>query len=361
MTGSILPRLGAGLAVLFCLFLAVTARAEEATKRPAAQAADCVVPARPAGGFDLTCHLVAAVLDRTGDFAEPTRISYLPGGVGAVAYNTLTGQRRAEPATLVAFSEGSIYHLVLGRYGKHDLRDVQWIAALALDHGTVVVRQDAPWADLKALMQDIARRPGRIAIGGGGSIGGQDWMRAARTVEAAGVDPRQMRFVAFEGGGDCIGALLGGNVQVCLNDVADSRTAIDAGDPLRILAVNAAARLPGDLGDIPTAAEQGYPIDWPVLRGVYAGPDVPPEVVAWWRARFAALADDPAYPALAAAHHLEPLVLTGPALEAELARLADTARSRAARYGIAVPPAAPFPATAPEPAAAPPATRPAAP
>lgn len=265
-----------GLVLLLAALLPGTAPAQDLPP------ATCIAPAQPEGGFDLTCRLLADALDRTGVALDRV---FLPGGVGAVAFSEMTGPRAAEEGTLVAFSEGSIYNLALGRYGDHDVTDVRWLAQVAQDYGAVVVQQDAPWPDLPALMAAVRALPQRVAFGGGGTIAGQDWMRGAMTAELSGIDHRRMRFVAFEGAGGCTQALLEGFVQACMNDVGDTRRAIDAGRPLRILAVYAPERLPGALADIPTAREQGIALDWPVMRGVYMGAGVPDETFARWRGR----------------------------------------------------------------------------
>lgn len=294
-----------------------------------ADTATCVAPADPGGGFDLTCRLVAEALSPETDVTR----TFQPGGVGAVAFNAVV-EGGAAPGTLVAFSEGSIYNLALGHYGRHDLGNVRWLAGIAQDHGVVVVAEDAPWQDLRSLLDAVAADPQRVAIGGGGTIPGQDWMRAAMTARLAGIGPDALRFVALEGGGNCTRALIAGFVAACMNDVGDTQAAIEAGQPLRILAVMAPQRLSGPLSDIPTAREQGIPLDWPVLRGLYMAPGTDEAEFRSWQQRMEVLTASPEWAALMARHHLTPLSLTGPALEARLTDLAAEARSRAAELGV---------------------------
>lgn len=63
----------------------------------------CIAPAKPGGGFDLTCKLIQVSLLETGAIKKPMRVTYMPGGVGAVAYNAIVAQRPAEAGTVVAF------------------------------------------------------------------------------------------------------------------------------------------------------------------------------------------------------------------------------------------------------------------
>jgi len=147
------------------------------------------------------------------------RIVYMPGGVGAVAYNNIVAQRPDEGGAIVAFSGGSLLNLAQGKFGRYSVDDVRWLAAIGADYGVVVVRDDSAYQTLGALMEALKKDPSAVVFGTGGSVGSQDWMKAALTARAAGVDPRKMRFVAFEGGGEGITALRGNHVQVFMGDV----------------------------------------------------------------------------------------------------------------------------------------------
>ncbi len=50
-------------------------------------------------------------------------------------------------------------------------------------------------------------------IGSGGTVGSQDWMQTALIAKAAGINPRALRYVALEGGGEIATALLGGHIR----------------------------------------------------------------------------------------------------------------------------------------------------
>jgi putative tricarboxylic transport membrane protein len=60
---------------------------------------ECVAPAKPGGGFDLTCRLAQSALRDSGALKSPLRIVYMPGGIGAVAYNNISTWRRASSAS----------------------------------------------------------------------------------------------------------------------------------------------------------------------------------------------------------------------------------------------------------------------
>lgn len=271
----------------------------------------CIVPSAPDGGFQLTCEMARMAFAATDALPRPLAIETMPGGVGAIAYNTFTSTRRSEAGSLVAFSEGSLFNLAKGKFGRHDWRDVRWVAALGIDHGAIAIQDTSPWHSLADFTAAIAKEPQLIAIGGSGTINGRDWMRMAHLAKLAGADIRRMRFVAFEGGGDCITALVGGHVQACMNDAATTQARIDKDVPVRLLTIFSEDRLPGKLGSIPTAREQGFDIIWPVIRGVYMGPDVSDADYAFWTEAFRSALAQPDYEKILAANYLQPSHLIG--------------------------------------------------
>ncbi|GGH61877.1 tripartite tricarboxylate transporter substrate binding protein [Frigidibacter albus] len=295
---------------------------------------ECIAPAQPGGGFDITCKLAQTALTDAGVLEAPLRVSYMPGGIGAVAYSTIVGQRTDEPGTIVAFSAGSLLNLAQGKFGAHDEGDVRWVASIGTDYGAVVVPADSEWESLAAMMEGIKADAGSVILGAGGTIGSQDWMKAALTARAAGIDHKSMRFVAFEGGGDCATALQGGHVDACMNDVGDSQAAIDGGAPLKLLAVFAPDRLPGKLAEVPTAAEQGFDIEWPIVRGFYVGPEVSDADYQWWVDAFETAMAAPGYAALLESRSLLPLPMTGDELDAFVTEAVATYRTLAGEFEL---------------------------
>jgi putative tricarboxylic transport membrane protein len=282
---------------------------------PAAHAAnlanaECLVPSKPGGAMDLTCKLARKALhDAPG--GSTLKLSYLPGGVGAVAWHTLVSQRRGEPNTLVAFSGGSVLNLARGKFGKASVDDVRWVAAFATDYGMVAVPANSPYRSLGELLKALKRDPKRVLIGMSGTIGSQDWMKMALLVRQAGMDPRKMRFVALEGGGEQFIAMEAGYVQAISGDVSEAL--LNAGK-VRVLAVLSEHRLPGVLANVPTAREQGYDAVWPVIRGVYMGADVPEADYRRWVAAFAGMETQPEFERMRTQAGLFPFALSGDAL-----------------------------------------------
>lgn len=298
------------------------------------EAAECVAPSRPGGGFDLTCGLATQAVQAVRPTRPPLRTRYLPGGIGAVAFDQVATGRLGGPGTLVAFSSGSLLNIAQGRFGPHPVSAVRWIATLGTDYGVVAVHRDSPHQHLQDVVAALRKDLTRIVFGAGGTLGSQDWMKAALLARAAGQDPKRMRFVSFEGGGEALKALRGGHIGIFTGDAAEAQQALDKGSPLRFLAVLSQARLPGALAGLPTAREQGIDLVWPTVRGLYMAASAPDAAVRAWVAAFAEALAAPGYAALCSQHGLYPFARTGAALEDFVQRSLNEYRQLAQELGL---------------------------
>lgn len=314
--------------LIWLLWFGLTAQAA------APDPATCVAPAKPGGGFDLTCQLVREALQKSEPTRAPLSITFQPGGIGALALHSTVTQRSADGHSVVAFSSGSLLNLAQGRFGPYTANDVRWLAVLGLDYGVIAVRRDSRFQTLGQLVTALREAPNRIVFGAGGSIGSQDWMKLALLARAAGVSHKAMRFVAFEGGGDALAALRSDHVQVMSGDTAEVARLIDQGVQVRVLAVFAAQRLSGRWAHVPTAKEQGFDIHWPVLRGLYMGPGVTDRDYRDWSEALARAAAHPGYARELARFGFQPGWLVGRALEAQIHAQVESYRQLATEFGV---------------------------
>ena len=299
---------------------------------PVAGAAECLIPSKPGGGMDLTCKLAQKALHARPGAPELT-LSYLPGGVGAVAWHSVVSQRRAEADTLVTFSGGSVLNLALGKFGKADVDDVRWVAAFGADYGMVAVRADSPYKTLNDLLGAIRRDPKQVLIGMSGTVGSQDWIKMALLARMAGIDPRKLRFVALEGGGEQFIAMGAGHVQAVSGDASEAVLAAGAGN-VRVLAVLSEQRLPGALANVRTAREQGYDVVWPVIRGVWMGPDVREADYRRWVRAFDGVETSPGFALMREQAGLYPFAMTGEALTRYIRQSVDGYHRQAKQFKL---------------------------
>ena len=91
---------------------------------------------------------------------------------------------------------------------------------------------------------------------------------------------------------------------------------LEGGAPVRLLAVYHSERLPGRLKDVPTAKEQGYDIEWPIIRGFYMGPKVADADYQWWVDAFDKTMATDTFAQLREKQGLFPFSMTGKELDA---------------------------------------------
>jgi putative tricarboxylic transport membrane protein len=308
--------------------LALTAQSQAQPERP-----ECIAPASPGGGFDLTCKLAQQGLQEFDLLSSPMRVTYMPGGIGAVAYNTIIAQRPDDANAIIAFSGGSLLNLAQGKFGRYTENDVRWLAGVGTDYGMIAVRADSPLQNLSEMIEALKADPTSIVFGAGGTVGSQDWMKSALIARAAGIDYKAMRYVPFEGGGEAQTALLGGHIQAYSGDISEVQGMLEGGQ-LRVLAVMADERLPAPFDQVPTAKEQGHDVTWPIIRGFYVGPEVSDESYDWWVQAFDKMMADPKFGELRQQRGLFPFSMTGADLDAFVKERVGFYRTLAADFGL---------------------------
>ena len=86
-----------------------------------------------------------------------------------------------------------------------------------------------------------------------------------------GLDPNDVDYLAYDGGGDLLAALLGDEATFGVSTPGEFLDQIQAGQ-LRVLAVTSAGRVPGV--DAPTLREAGVDLEFTNWRGLVAPPGI---------------------------------------------------------------------------------------
>ncbi|MGW8313161.1 MAG: Bug family tripartite tricarboxylate transporter substrate binding protein [Desulfuromonadales bacterium] len=292
---------------------------------------ECIAPAKPGGGFDLTCRIAQAGLKT--ELPNLMQVTFMPGGIGAVAINLFNTTRTDDPNAIVAFSSGSLLNIATGKYGEWTENDVRFLATAGADFGAVVVKADSPIKTLDDLMAEFKKGENSVVVGAGGSVGSQDWMKAALLLKSINKDPKKMRYVAYDGGGDAIAGLLGGSIQVYTGDVGEMVSHLGTGS-MRILAVMSPERLPAPFAEYPTCIEQGYDAEWTILRGYYMGKNVSDEAYNAWVDAFKAAYKTEEFAQIQKDKGLMPLNMAGEELDKSVKKRIAHMREIAKEAGL---------------------------
>jgi putative tricarboxylic transport membrane protein len=205
----------------------------------------------------------------------------MPGGIGALAFNYNINQKTHDPQVITAASTGSLLNIALNKFGGYSDRDVRWLGALGTDFGVIAVRIDSTINTLEEMVGALKIDSQSLVFGVAGSIGSQDWMKAALILDVGGLDPLSVRYISYEGGGEAVNSLLKGHIDVFTGELAEIASFVDSGQ-IKVLAVLAEKRLEGVYASISTAREQGFDVVWPVWRGYYLPPGIKDDEYRWW-------------------------------------------------------------------------------
>jgi putative tricarboxylic transport membrane protein len=119
----------------------------------------------------------------------------------------------------------------------------------------------------------LKKDPGGVTWAGG-SAGGVDHIAVGLTAKAAGVDPTEINYIAYSGGGEALAAVLSGQVTAGISSYGEFDAQVKAG-ALRVLAVSSEQKLPGV--EAPTLKEAGLDVVVQNWRMVAAAPGVTAE------------------------------------------------------------------------------------
>ena len=229
-----------------------------------------IAPAAPGGGWDQTARAMQQALQREG-IARLAPVENVPGAAGTIGLAHFMGAERGSTEVVMVSGLIMLGGIVTNR-SPVTLADVVPIARLTGEYEVIAVPTASPLRSLQDLLSAFKARPESISWGGG-SAGGSDQILAGLVADAVGVDPRRINYIAFAGGGESLSAILGGQVSVGINGLAEFAPQLEAGT-LRALAISSAERLPGLA--VPTLREGGVDVEFENWRSVVAPPGISP-------------------------------------------------------------------------------------
>ena len=222
----------------------------------------------------------------------------------------MVAQRADDPNVLIAASPSTTLRLAQRQYGPLTVDDVRWIGALGAEYGVLAVAANAPFRTLDDLLDAWRLDPSTAVVSGGSAVAGQDHMKVLLLAHRAGIDPRRIRYVPFDGGGEAMTALLGNFVQVFSGEGSEVEGQVAAGR-LRVLVVLSPERLEGPLASVPTARESGLDVTWVTWRGFYVPGEITEGEYDRWVDVLGRVGQSNAWEEARAVNRLQPFLLVG--------------------------------------------------
>jgi putative tricarboxylic transport membrane protein len=157
-----------------------------------------MAPAAPGGGWDTTAREIQRVLEE-GIVDQTVEVFNVEGAGGTIGLAQLVNDNSGDPHTLMVMGM-----VMIGAIGTNQaevgLDTVTPIASLTAEYEVIVVPADSEYQTLDDLMADFTADPGAVSWAGG-SAGGTDHILVGLMAQAAGIDPTQINYIPYSGGG----------------------------------------------------------------------------------------------------------------------------------------------------------------
>lgn len=227
-----------------------------------------LVPNTAGGGYDTTARVAAKVMEDT-EIASSIEVFNLAGAGGTVGLaRTVNEEGNGDLAMLMGLGVvGASYT----NESEAKLTDTTPLARLIEEPGAIMVSKDSPYQTIDDLVAAWTEDPSQISVGGGSSPGGPDHLLPMQLAQAVGIDPTEVNFVSYDGGGDLLPAILGNKLGFAASGAGEYIDQIKSGE-VRVLATSGEERLEGV--DAPTLQESDIDLVFSNWRGIVAPPGV---------------------------------------------------------------------------------------
>lgn len=273
-------------AVAFSIFWSVPhAFAQSAAWKPDKNV-ELIVGTPPGSPNDIVARAIQRIVQDRRLVEVPVVVINKPGGSLSISWSYLN--QHPGNGHYIAMSALNLLsnHITSASPLRHT--DVVPVAQLFSEYIVFSVRADAALQTGRDVIERIKKDPGALAIGVSPGAGGANHAAMAMVMKAAGVDSKKAKFVFFNAAVDSSTAVLGGHLDLCATTSSSVIGHMKNGK-MRIIAVAAPKRLPGDLAHVPTWKEQGVDVSVDTFRGIIAPKGTPQAQVAYWEDVFARL------------------------------------------------------------------------
>lgn len=268
-------------AAALALAAAVATSAYAAPKYPS-KTVTFVAPSGAGGAFDMALRAITKALTDAKLVDQQMLVEAKPGGGGSVFLAEYVVKDVKNDHKLFLTSPTMLLNnLKKEGNSPFSFKNVTPLAQFFVDYAVIAVPANSKYKDVKSLFADMKADPTKVSVVGGSGPGALDHLSFLLPASKAGVDPKKIKYISYDGKAEAMAAVLGGNGDVLTSVTASVAEFLEAGK-VRVLAVNAASRLGGVFKNVPTLRESGIPADFVIWRGVFGPPQMSAEAKAYW-------------------------------------------------------------------------------
>jgi tripartite-type tricarboxylate transporter receptor subunit TctC len=245
------------------------ASAAVAQQFPAGKPVEMTVMFGAGSAADTTARELAKGMEKV--LGVPVPIVNRTGGGGAIGYSYVQ-QQRPDGYSIIwnSNSVSTNYHAGIMAF---DYKAFDAVARVSVETPAIAVRADAPWKNLKELVNFAKANPGKVRIGNSGTGSHTHFVASA----LFGSSDAKITNVPFTEG-QAVVNLLGSRIEGVVQLPAALVPHVKSGD-LRVLAVLGEKRDPV-FPEVPTAKELGYSVALDMWRGIAVPTGTPKPIIA---------------------------------------------------------------------------------
>ena len=248
-----------------------------------------IIPGGAGGGWDGTARGTGEALTNAGLVGSASYENMSGGGGGkAIAY--MIENADSNHGTLMVNSTPIVIRSLTGVFPQ-SFRDLTLVAGTIGDYAAMVVSKASPINSMADLVAAYDADPSATAIGGGSVPGGMDHLVAAMTMEAAGKDALDVKYIPYDAGGKAMAALLSGEISALSTGFSEAVDLANAGE-VKIIGVTSSERVSAAPNAM-TMVEQGIDTTFVNWRGFFGAPGLPADKLAQYQAALEKMYDTP--------------------------------------------------------------------
>jgi putative tricarboxylic transport membrane protein len=255
-----------------------------------------IIPGGAGGGWDGTARGTGEALTESG-LVGSASYENMSGGGGGVAIAYMIENAESLEGTLMVNSTPIVIRSLTGVFPQ-SFRDLTLVAGTIGDYAAIVVSKDSPINTMAEFIAAFDADPSATAVGGGSVPGGMDHLVAAMTMEAAGKDPLDVKYIPYDAGGNAMAALLSGEIAALSTGFSEAVDLSNAGE-VKIIGVTSPERVDA-LPDAMTMVEQGIDTTFVNWRGFFGAPGLSAEKTAAYQDALMKMYDTPEWEAVRA-------------------------------------------------------------
>jgi putative tricarboxylic transport membrane protein len=228
-----------------------------------------MVPNAAGSGYDTTARTAAKVLE-DAKIASGVQVFNLPGAGGTVGLQRMVNEK-GNGKLAMQMGLGVVGASYTSK-SKATLIETTPLAKMIEEAGAIVVPKNSPYKSITDLVAAWKADPKGIAVGGGSSPGGPDHLLPMQLAKAVGIEPKQVNYVSYDGGGELLPALLGNKIAFGASGFGEFLDQVESGQ-VRVLAVTSEQPIEA-LKEAPTLKSAGIDLVFTNWRGIVAPPGI---------------------------------------------------------------------------------------